>query len=1111
MAVVDLKKLSRVFDQYMLDRARELVRLGCVRTVNADDPSRITATFYALDGRAYHQIIALTEQGPNLRVRGACSCQEGRHCPHVAAALIYLATPQSATGPTKPLPSDDAPPPNPVVGTWLTRLSEAAAPASQYGPEDTIRLFYTLGFLGHPGQESFVVVMQQAQTLKNGGFGKTRRIGLQFVYNGQAPKYILKSDERLIRSLYRNLGSYGQEASIRLSGIEGARHLRQIIQSGRAVWSQIGTPPLKLGEERDADLVWEELPDGSQQLTMGIKSLIGLPVTPPWYYDHETQEVGPLRLPVPEPLIEGLLTAPPIPAEEAEPVRRALAQLMPGRPDLLPRSKPQPTYRKVEPVPHMHLDVRMARYEGRQRRRNGRIGPLEADLPIATITYRYDGREFPPNTKELRIANGESVEIIPRRVEMERFIETELAGTEWTKVADVEEWRLPKLPPNSYVITPADPSLLDLATQDYLRFLVEKVPELRQKGWVIEGNFDLPSSTDYELHIEATEDGIDWFGLELGILVDGERVELLPLILGAERFLESLERSLAEENLEEELRVYHQLSNGKVISIPLGRLSPIYNALLEVFGARGLKDDLRLSSAQAAEAQAFFDAIGEAGLDWRAPERLRELGEKLASFERIEPVPSPEGLVGTLRPYQAQGLAWLQFLRKFDFGGILADDMGLGKTVQTLAHVLIEKEAGRLDRPALIVAPTSTLPNWRREAERFAPGLRVLVLHGSARRQLFSSIGEYDIVITSYPLLTRDRAALSQVEFHLAVFDEAQNVKNPSAAVSQAARSIVARHRICLSGTPVENRLDELWSLFHLVMPGFLDSLERFRSEVKLPVERGDSEARQRLQRRIRPFMLRRTKEEVATELPAKTEIVEQVDLNEGQRDLYESLRLTMDKRVRDLLAEKGLQRGRIEILDALLKLRQVCGDPRLVKLESAREIQGSAKLERCLEMIREMLDEGRRILLFSQFTSMLDLIEEELRRAEITWVRISGDTKDRETPVQRFQNGEVPLFLISLRAGGTGLNLTAADTVIHYDPWWNPAVERQATDRAYRIGQDKPVFVYKLVASGTVEERILALQERKAKLAESIFGDEDDPMGALTAEDLQWILRSEG
>jgi SNF2 family DNA or RNA helicase len=358
--------------------------------------------------------------------------------------------------------------------------------------------------------------------------------------------------------------------------------------------------------------------------------------------------------------------------------------------------------------------------------------------------------------------------------------------------------------------------------------------------------------------------------------------------------------------------------------------------------------------------------------------------------------------------------------------------------------------------------------------------------------------------LTTYPLLWRDAAELTSHAYHLLILDEAQTVKNARSQGAEVVRRINSRHRLCLTGTPLENHLGELWSQFDFLLPGFLGNHHNFTRYWRAPIEKqGDAQRRDLLARRVRPFILRRRKEEVARELPPKTIIVRKVELVGSQRDLYETVRVAMDVKVREEIASKGFNRSQIVILDALLKLRQVCCDPRLVKAKAAQKVKERAKLELLMTMLPEQVEEGRRILLFSQFTSMLELIERELKSAGLGYVLLTGDTRDREEQVRRFQTGEVPIFLISLKTGGVGLNLTAADTVIHYDPWWNPAAENQATDRAHRLGQDKPVFVYKLIVAGSIEEKIIALQERKAELAAHILSADTGIDAKFGTEDI--------
>ncbi|MGN6729427.1 MAG: DEAD/DEAH box helicase, partial [Rhodanobacteraceae bacterium] len=473
----------------------------------------------------------------------------------------------------------------------------------------------------------------------------------------------------------------------------------------------------------------------------------------------------------------------------------------------------------------------------------------------------------------------------------------------------------------------------------------------------------------------------------------------------------------------------------------------------------------------------------------QAPEQLRGFTARLRDAAERASDAVPEGLTVELRPYQREGLRWLNALAEAGVGGVLADDMGLGKTLQLITHLLALKERGALQQPALIVVPTSLIPNWLAEIARFAPSLRALALHGPQRSGDFSQIATQDIILTSYALLPRDVVTLRKQPFSLIVFDEAQQVKNPRTQARRAALTLRAPRCICLTGTPLENHLGELWSQVDLAVPGLLGDEGAFRRHYRVPIEKQrDEECQARLNRRLAPFILRRTKAQVASELPSKTEITRRVVLDGRQRELYESLRLSLADELREVIAQRGIAHSGIVVLDALLKLRQVCCDPRLVKLEAARGVRDSAKFELLMDMLPALLSEGRKVLLFSQFTEMLKLIANELERHRIPYVMLTGETRDRAEPVQRFQEGDVPLFLLSLKAGGVGLNLTAADTVIHYDPWWNPAAEAQASDRAHRIGQDKPVFVFRLITSGTVEERIEELKARKAELAEAVL-----------------------
>ena len=617
--------------------------------------------------------------------------------------------------------------------------------------------------------------------------------------------------------------------------------------------------------------------------------------------------------------------------------------------------------------------------------------------------------------------------------------------------------------------------------------------QLEGQGWTVSYDTEVghevitvdPDAFKYVLE----DDGSGWFHLSVGFDVDGDQLNLLPILA------QLLDRGATDVTLEfpAEGNFLHHLEDGRALLLPAERIRRIlkqFSALLDPRRFKGSK--LKLHPLDAA-------TLAHADPErFSPPPKLEALIQSLSSPLKtgISKPAIPPGLQAELRDYQREGFQWMQFLASNGLHGILADDMGLGKTMQTLTHILAEKEAGRMEgRPALVVAPTSVVPNWLAEARKFAPSLRPLVLEGPQRKKYFRSIPYADLVLTSFALLQRDIEKLRGFQYHLVVLDEAQYIKNPAAKVAKAACELDARLRLCLSGTPIENHLGELWSQMRFLMPGFLGGQEDFNRLFRKPIEdQGDLERQASLKSRVAPLILRRTKDQVAKELPPKTILVHPVELNTAQKDLYETVRATMDKRVRQAIAIKGLEGSRMLFLEALLKLRQICCEPKLLKFENESKLEadaaGSAKLDYLADLLDTLVEEGRRILLFSQFTSMLDIIAAHLQQRKIRYLMLTGGSKNRGELVERFQTGEIPLFLISLKAGGTGLNLTAADTVIHYDPWWNPAAEAQATDRAYRIGQKNPVFVHKLICQGTVEERIHQLQQKKSELADALLAD---------------------
>jgi superfamily II DNA or RNA helicase len=616
--------------------------------------------------------------------------------------------------------------------------------------------------------------------------------------------------------------------------------------------------------------------------------------------------------------------------------------------------------------------------------------------------------------------------------------------------------------------------------------------------------------------------------LSLGIDIDGQTLDLAPMLADLLRRDARWLNAAMIAAIDDLAIISLRAPGGKRIDAPAEPLKAIIGAMVDLLTDPMRAQNLGLLKLGAWEARRL-DALRASLLDahrvgphnaWQLEGDigLASLAKRLKTLGAPQPVAAPEGLQVQLRPYQLEGLAWLQYLRAHNLGGILADDMGLGKTAQALAHVLTEKHAGRLDLPVLVVLPTSLIFNWQAEARRMSPGLRLLTLQGPERADLFTQMPDHDLVLTTYPLLWRDMDALAAQRFHLIILDEAQMVKNAGSRSARALRRLQTRHSLCLTGTLMENHLGELWAQFDWLMPGFLGDARHFAARWRKPIEEnGETLRAALLAQRVRPFILRRRKQDVASELPPRTEVIKRVQLQGHQRELYESVRVAADVQVRRVLQRQSFNGAQITILDALLKLRQVCCDPHLVKGSKANRDMEHAKLELLADMLPALVEEGRRVLVFSQFTELLDLIANQLKAQTLPFLSLTGKTgpKDRGSVVQRFQAQEVPILLLSLKAGGVGLNLTAADTVIHMDPWWNPAVEEQATARAHRIGQDQPVFVYKLVVEGSIEERMLELQARKLALTDSVLGhdmagalkfDQTDldalfaPLGALTA-----------
>ena len=1029
--------------------------------------------------------------------RSGCTCPVGRYCKH-GAALGILASMQGLAllnewGPDGP--SDEVLERRSqmekeralnhaeyLVRDWLTRLEHANGPPAYTLPSATLDQFvYSLSVVQSASKPLFHLAVKRAAQKRNGEWGKAKKLSTE----PSPHDPIWQTSSPLDRDIFdllkacpaaSSFSAYGFQNEVKLQGMPGQLLLKLCSQTGRLVsddgialrWQD--APETLVGAWREVK-GQDHLPDG-WQLTMQPQRpgvVFGLN-QPPFFMDTEQGVCGPLDTQgLSANALQVLSNSPVLPESVAFKFQNQLLERL-GPVRLPPVIEQMPEIREVKPRAVLEIAPVHPADRGVQ------------GLFLAELTFDYDGHRgfWPGTSSRVMVGQGKQARMLLRDLPSERKA--------WDSVTALG---LVTLDANLLVVPP------DQSQQRWLEWVESDFAPLRQVGLdvhFIAGATPWLRQAD-DVHIDLTGDAeapetSPWFDLSLGMDIDGKRVNILPWVPTILATLAQIS-SATPEGDKAGLPPYlylPDLQGEGFVKLPTAKIEPWLSTLMELVSERGRDwggDELRLSRLEALRTAA---SLGE-GVAWAGAQSLMNLVEQMRGLDSLPVVNAPGSLQATLRPYQQQGLNWLQFLRTHHLAGILADDMGLGKTLQTLAHILTEKEAGRLTHPALIVAPVTLLSNWQREAARFCPSLHTHIHHGLTRHDAAQDLSGFDIVLTPYSLLHRDRELWMATDWHLLVLDEAQNIKNANTHAAQTVGDIPARHRLCLSGTPMENHLGELWSLFHFLMPGFLGSQKRFGELFRHPIERlGHSEKMDQLRKRITPFMLRRTKDVVASELPPKIETLMPVPLQGQQADLYETIRLGMEKTVRDALNAQGLAKSQITILDALLKLRQVCCDPRLLKLGAASQVQQSAKLEQLLDMLPEMVAEGRKILLFSQFTQMLSLIEQELPRLGIPWVKLTGQSKKRDALIEQFTSGQVPLFLISLKAGGVGLNLPQADTVIHYDPWWNPAVENQATDRAHRIGQTQSVWVLKLVAQGTIEERMLALQERKAQLAQDMY-----------------------
>lgn len=1050
MHITELQ-IKNSFSDVTIKRGHQYFKKGNVKQiVNPQNSDDYRAFVNNATGSRY--LVTLTPDDDDY-LQSACTCPVSYKCKHGVAFAYYLLNKQKETKKENnnviPLFKSKAEPSQ--FDNWLTTSKKIMGEKVQQFNDAECNLeehlFYQLSPAADDGLQ---VEIYKRKYLKSGKLNKGRKVSLNTLsslQNGYHYDQLPADDEEIVSDMYFSWHPHGYLYP--LNAEAGTKLMIKMISTGRCFWENLLNEPLTFNNmPRPVSFTWSGNKHFQLSCDMGFKAQFQLiSHSPIIYFDQAKNQIGYINNLFSYSLLSQLNCLPTLNKSEA--IKFILWMSDKGFTLPMPRG----------------------------------VNINRSELPLQPkLLIQHDGKQFYARYQliygEFIMDHGE----YPSQAEtvIELAGETVICTREIAKEAQAEAYLLEQA---KFTVHPAmltdfaDKKINTLHNSHYFwaTFSPDFQKELLDQSWLIEIDTDQPFPE--MIHVENIEGNIEsdeysnWFELGLSIEINGKKVDLVPLLLSALDGIDDWNK------LPENVVIQHQHD---FLSIQREHLLPIIKILQQ------LTDDKGRIAKHHASVLNDIPFVNE----WSGDKKIREIADKLANFDGLEKISPPIGLQAQLRDYQQHGLEWINFLQEYGFAGILADDMGLGKTVQALAMMQLLYENKQLNKPILVVCPTSLVGNWRNEANKFTPDLKVLVLHGSDRKKEFHKIADNHFIITTYPLIHRDADLHKEIHYQWLILDEAQVIKNPSAKMTQSVKQIKAQHKLCLTGTPMENHLGELWSLFDFLMPGYLSSHKGFNDLYRKPIENGELYAQQWLNKRITPFLLRRTKDAVATELPAKTVIIQTLELPKQQRLLYETIRVSMEKKVRDLLKNKGIAKSQIEFLDALLKLRQACCHPKLVKLDEAKKVNESAKLSFLLEVLPEMLEEGRKVLIFSQFTSMLTIIEAALNKAKIETTKLTGQTRKREEAISEFTSGNVNVFLISLKAGGVGLNLTEADTVIHFDPWWNPAAENQATDRAYRIGQDKPVFVYKLVTENTIEERVLELQKSKQAMADSVYGN---------------------
>lgn len=989
------------------------------------------------------------------------------------------------------------------IKDWFNQISELSHTAKKSSNQV---LHYQLHIAGY----NPIIEVVKVNQLKSGKLSGFKPYNPTAFLNNPRTQFIHPADVPVLFILAKLVRPHAYGARTEAEGgtmvpsAVGFELLQAAVKTGRLFYGD-SPVPLSWGEPEAATAQWQALDNGVQKPTFkfandALRLVTTHPVT---YFNPQQHCLGEVQTNLPAAYSSKWLELPPLSLEGQK------AWVLESQMKCSEAPLPQPVEIEkvaldVDPVPVINLFAKTLEprtYFPASYERDDTIYGFD-------LNFRYGETliEWHDDNQAFSYIHENKLLTIKRKKKQEKAVIKQLQKLGFRELVPEEH-------PSYFHYNWVDfEDVWTIADSDWLtwcKLITTTFKDLDRAGWTIEidPSFDFKLIEDDDWYADLEPSDNNWFEFDAGIEIKGRKISLLSTLANfIQRYKITSVDKLREAFPEGLIPVSDQDDN--TVLLPLKLVENVCATLFELYDPKInlVKKKLKINPWRAAELAIANELTVER--KHAAIAQNIDMLNAMTKQHSAKTVKLPKQFKGTLRDYQQEGVTWLNYMRDVGAGAILADDMGLGKTIQTLALLVKAKASRTLQNPALIIAPTSLMYNWAEETKRFAPTLKSLVIHGSERHAHFEALHKYDAIFTTYPLIVRDFAHYRESKFSCIILDEAQTIKNPKAQMTQCICALDGEHRICLTGTPLENHLGELWSLFNFLMPGFLAEQTSFNRNFRKAIENNNEERLELLNRRVAPFMLRRKKEQVAQELPAKTEMMRMLPLSPKQTELYETVRLAMQQKVRESIEQKGVTRSHIIILDALLKLRQICCDPRLLKkTDTSLNTSHSTKLEAVIKDLQEMLEEGRRVILFSQFTQMLKILQQELTKQKINYALLTGVTRNRQAQVDLFQKREVPLFLISLKAGGTGLNLTAADTVIHYDPWWNPAVENQATDRAHRIGQDKPVFVYRYITEGTVEEKIVTLQKNKSDLAESILGGKAKAKFGISESELNHLF----